>query len=158
MNNVHMYIVTSSYVARLESQILYYYSIPEFFHAIAFISMHVLLLCSNYAHFSRLRNTSKPLCTMSRTYKLWHWRPSLLALHPCCHYGWSESLCYCPHTGCCFTCFFESSQLTLPYWFAAMWWFAHVPCYYSSIMLKRFGFQIFPYYAQHNQLEPIHSH
>jgi len=28
-----------------------YYSIPEFFHAIAIIPMQVLLLCSNYAHF-----------------------------------------------------------------------------------------------------------
>ena len=41
-------------LARLESiyyaQILYY-SILEFFHAIAIITMQILLLCSNYAHY-----------------------------------------------------------------------------------------------------------
>ena len=37
--------------SRLESIMLNYYSIVEFFHVIAIITMQVLLLCSNYAHF-----------------------------------------------------------------------------------------------------------
>ena len=44
------------------SQLLHYYSILEFFHA---IPMQVLLLCSNYAHFE---NISKPLCPYNVMY------------------------------------------------------------------------------------------
>ena len=38
-------------LALIYAQILYYYSILEFFHPIAIILMQVLLLCSYYAHF-----------------------------------------------------------------------------------------------------------
>ena len=38
-------------IFRLESIMLTYYSIPEFFHVVAIIPMQILLLCSNYAHF-----------------------------------------------------------------------------------------------------------
>ena len=96
--------------------VLCYCSIPGFFHAIAIISMQVLLLCSNYAHFII---ELKQLCTM-----LWHWHLSLLARHLCCRYRWSE--CYCPCAGHCFRHFSELSQLTPPYWFAATWWFVHM--------------------------------
>jgi len=49
---------------------LYYYSILEFFHAIAIIPMQVLLLCSIYAHFKielelKEGQTSLPLASIS---------------------------------------------------------------------------------------------
>ena len=95
---------------RLESKILYYYSIPEFFHAIAVIPMQVLAIMLNYDHFI----TEKTLAMNVVYIQIVTLASVSLALHPCCRHRWLE--CHCPRAGRCFTHFFELSQLTLPYW------------------------------------------
>ena len=81
-----------------------YYSILEFFHAIAIIPMQVLLLCSYYAQFliektpQTQRGTNIPPTGV-------HLSPLFIDPH-CCN-RWSE--CYCPDAGCHFS---EFSQLT----------------------------------------------
>ena len=114
-------------------------SIMHYFHAIPLIPTQVLLLCSSCAHFIIDKT---PRTRRGTNISSSHWCPSLPTLHPHCCNQWSE--CHCPHTGCCLTCFSELSQLTLPNVFAAAWWFAHAPCYYSGIMLKCFWFSIIP--------------
>jgi len=101
----------------------YYYSIPEFFHAIAIIPMQscywsqVMLISQWEKHLESMYNV------MYKSYKLWHWHLSLLALHPLLWgHKWSEH--HYPPPGHCFTHFSEFSQLILPYWFAATWFCA----------------------------------
>ena len=115
------------------AQVLYYYSIPEFFHAIAIIPT---LICSNYAHFiiektPWTRGTNIPPTGV-------HLSPLRMSLSSC----WS---------------LFDSefSQLTLPNLFAATWWFVHAPCYIiPSQCSNAFGLQLFPYYVQYDWLKP----
>ena len=92
----------------------------------------MLILCSfhNWENTLNLKRDKSPS----------DWHLSLPALHRhCCHW-WSE--CYCPDAGCHFSKF---SQLTLPNLFAAIWQFAHAPCYYSGTMLKCFWLTIYSY-------------
>ena len=83
---------------------MYWYSILEFFHAIAIIPIQVLLLCSYCTHF--ITNCDTVVC---------------LSPAP------SRSECHCPHAGHCFTHFSMLGELSPPYWFADMWRFVHVP-------------------------------
>ena len=118
-------------LSRLESILCSnnYYSILEFFHAIAIIPMQVLvlLLCSNYAHFIIERKHPS------------HWHLSFLALHSHCSDSQNFTVLICM-----LACFSEFSQLNPPNLHAATWRFAHAPCYYSGIMLKCFWIAIIP--------------
>ena len=98
------------------------------FLAIA-IPMQVLLLCSNCAHFHDWETPQNHYV-------------QLVCL---------SCLCHCSHADHCFI------PLQWVSWLCHIltWQFVHVPCYYySSIMLKCFWLQLFPYYAQHNGFKP----
>ena len=122
--------------------LLYYYSILEFFPAIAIIPMQVLLVCSNYAHFIILRKhlkleggqASLLLVSISP-----HSPSSLLSLIVKMWLSWCWSL---------------FSQLTLSSLFATTWQFAHAPCCYFGIMRRCFWLATIPYCAQHNRSKP----
>ena len=93
-----------------------------------------IILCSfhNWENTLNLKRDKRPS----------DWHPSLPALNRHCCHQWSE--CYSPDAGCHFP---EFIQLTLHvpnvHVFAAMWRFAHAPCYqYSGTMLKCFWLAI----------------
>ena len=96
--------------------------------------MLLLFSCKSCYIFCSFHNywedTLEPLCHV-RT-KLWHWRPSLQALYPSLLPLQMVRLSLSPCWSLFYSHFSELSQLTLPNLFAAMWWFVHAPCYYSS--------------------------
>jgi len=125
---------------------LYYFSIVEFFHAIAVIPMQVLLLCLYYAHF---------IIEKTR----WIWRGTNV-----------------PPTGICLSLLFivaavtDGQNVTVLMWIVAFpssvsWRYLIylLPCDNLRMHLaiipaqcsNAFGLQLFLHYAQHNQLKPI---
>ena len=124
---------------------LYYFSIQEFFHAIAVIPMQVLLLCLYYAHF---------IIEKTR----WIWRGTNV-----------------PPTGICLSLLFIVAAVTdgqnvtvlmlvvtFPSSVSWLYLIYLLPCDNLRMHLaiipaqcsNAFGLQLFLHYAQHNQISP----